>query len=205
MRSHVLTFCSRRAQVIIHTHDPTSHAITGMMHAVGVPSSPQPITTFFTGTTINLSGGEPLWSTKDRTKQDAEYWTKLGPFQGLSKEELKARVRDRSWLTEMTKGWVLMRWKERDFVNVARELSFPSFLLLLLCHAKCPVLTLLLPPATAAECTLTIAGHYLVAMNRSTGAVEGLYCDPTTPPYQRLTLSPAMEKGAFVLGTFGVR
>ncbi|ORY56192.1 vacuolar import and degradation protein-domain-containing protein [Leucosporidium creatinivorum] len=169
-------------KVIIHTYSSLTHTITGLMHAVGVPSSPKPITTFFTGSTINIPAGEGLWSRSGmggvkQASLDAEYWARLGPFKGVvGKEELMARSRDQRWLEEMTRGWVLMRWKEREFVNVA-----PT------------------------ECTLTIAGHYLIALERSTGQVEGLYCDPSTPPYQRLQLSPAVPGGRFALGSFEFR
>lgn len=168
-----------REQVIIHSYSSTtpSCCLTGLMHAVGVPSSPSPpspstasfadltstaaaretkdITTFFTGALISFSppsssssSGEPLLppappsgsraSLAQHFKQstlEAEYWTKLGPFRsrGVTREELKARVgsgtEGERWLNEVTSGWVLMRWKERDFVNVARgslSLSPPS-------------------------------------------------------------------------------
>lgn len=65
--------------------------------------------------------------------------------------------------------------------------------------------------STANECTLTIAGHYLIALNRATGAIEGLYCDPSTPPHQSLKLRPevnslggAAAEGGYQLGDFGV-
>lgn len=107
------------------------------------------ITTFFTGSLISFSpsastsdsnSGEPLLptfpssttrsSTSLKAKQsslEAEYWTKLGPFRArrTTREELKARAGDEMWLQEISKGWVLMRWKERDFVNVARGSCSP--------------------------------------------------------------------------------
>ncbi|KAL9111431.1 MAG: hypothetical protein Q9227_004108 [Pyrenula ochraceoflavens] len=42
-----------------------------------------------------------------------------------------------------------------------------------------------------ASCGLTIRGFYYIAMERSTGKIEGLYYDPESQPYQQLILKPA--------------
>ena len=52
---------------------------------------------------------------------EAESWIQLGPFKGVSKNELLRLAKDRQWIEDMASGWVLMRWKERDFINVKGE------------------------------------------------------------------------------------
>ena len=44
-----------------------------------------------------------------RRKDDLEYWTRLGPFKGISTDDLATRANDPLWLREQTEGWVLMR------------------------------------------------------------------------------------------------
>ncbi|KAJ1868317.1 hypothetical protein LPJ78_000255 [Coemansia sp. RSA 989] len=45
------------------------------------------------------------------------------------------------------------------------------------------------------ETGLTIEGFYYVCMNRKTGAIDGVYFDPATQPYQRLTLNVDANNG----------
>ncbi|KAK4705450.1 hypothetical protein P7C70_g742, partial [Phenoliferia sp. Uapishka_3] len=167
-------------RVVIHTYTPEKKTISGLMHALGVPHSTTQVTTYFIGDIIDPAV-DGLYTRKwnARRKDDIEYWTKLGPFKNVSKDELAERANDPLWLREQTDGWLLMRWKEADFVNVTKE-----------------------------DSTLSISGFYLIAMQRSTGALEGLYCDhsssPYGSPYQRLILSAATPRAPFTLGTFGV-
>jgi hypothetical protein len=66
-----------------------------------------------------------------------------------------------------------MRWKERCFIHSSSE-----------------------PCADPANCSndqdrghgLTISGFYYVSLRRSDGAVEGLYLDRDSRPFQRLRL-----------------
>ena len=37
---------------------------------------------------------------------------------------------------------------------------------------------------------MTISGFYYVALERSTGRIEGLYYDPGSQPYQQLSMMP---------------
>ncbi|KAL6777330.1 hypothetical protein ACKKBF_B21100 [Auxenochlorella protothecoides x Auxenochlorella symbiontica] len=45
------------------------------------------------------------------------------------------------------------------------------------------------------ECRLTIAGFYYLCLDRITGAIEGLYFDPSSTPDQQLTLEPQQAAG----------
>jgi hypothetical protein len=123
-------------QVIIHSYNEKAQTITGLMHALGVPASSAQVTTYFSGEIVNIAV-DGIFTGKWGAKRsaDAEYWTKLGPFKGIKKDELMRRSSDLRWLKELCRGWVLMRWKERDFVNVTREshllLFFFPFLTLL--------------------------------------------------------------------------
>lgn len=37
---------------------------------------------------------------------------------------------------------------------------------------------------------LSISGFYYISMRRSDGHIEGLYYDPSSPPFQHLALTP---------------
>ncbi|GAA5949648.1 hypothetical protein JCM3765_002740 [Sporobolomyces pararoseus] len=185
-------------QVNIHTYDPNSAHLTGLMSAYGIKSSqrdlsthPTRVTTFFTASIIQPlesglfvspsptgSGGLPSTDgIKVSQSTEAESWIQVGPFKGMKRSELLVRAKDWNWVEEKCRGWVLMRWKEKDFVNVK-----------------------------ATESSLSINGFYFVALNRSTGTIEGLYSDPASSPYQRLNLSPCdpRSEGTFSLGTYSM-
>ncbi|GAA6063005.1 hypothetical protein JCM10212_002646 [Sporobolomyces blumeae] len=182
--------------VTILSYDPSASSITGLMNAYGIQStkgskSPTPsrVTTFFSSHIVDPlldglflspsptgSGGNAREGLKASQGAEAESWIQVGPFKGMLKDELLKNGRDRAWLERETRGWILMRWKERDFVNVK-----------------------------ATDSTLSINGFYHVALNRSTGAIEGLYSDPASTPYQRLDLFPSGSTGAYSIGSFSMR
>lgn len=117
--------------------------ITGYMRAFGidggapVSATYSDVTTHFSGDILHpiidglfaspsLTGsGGRTGSVKVTRAFEAESWIQLGPFKGLSKADLLEKSRSRQWIEEQTKGWILFRWKEQGFVNVARELPFP--------------------------------------------------------------------------------
>ncbi|GAA5994873.1 uncharacterized protein JCM10292_004403 [Rhodotorula paludigena] len=187
-------------KVTIHSYSPEQRLITGLMRAYGVAIPPPAcshdlstgsapvvgdVTTFFHGTILHpiLDG---IFCSPSPTGADGKFrvtrateaasWIRLGPFRGMTKAELLDKAKNRSWVEEKTRGWILFRWKEKDFVNV-----------------------------TAKESTLSISGFYHCALNRQTGEIEGLYHDPLATPHQHLVLSPAdNDRGAFSLGTFAL-
>ncbi|GAA5857188.1 hypothetical protein JCM8547_009361 [Rhodosporidiobolus lusitaniae] len=180
-------------KVIIQTYDPSSKLLTGVMRAHGVsapsslsslPPTPADVLTHFTGHIIDpTSDGlfsspscTPFEGLKVSKHSEAESWIQLGPFKEMPKEELVKEAKRKEWVEERTRGWVLFRLKERGFVTVKEK-----------------------------ESTLSIAGYYVCMLSRETGAIEGLYSDPTATPYQRLSLTATSETGAFSLGTFAMR
>lgn len=105
---------------------------------------------------------------------DAANWRKLPPFNQLASDHDMARLLlSKDALQKLNEEWIFMRWKERCFV-----------------HGK---------DDTCADHErrsdhdrghgLTISGFYYVSMFRMTGAVEGLYFDPNSTPYQHLRLN----------------
>ena len=45
-----------------------------------------------------------------------------------------------------------------------------------------------------AQSGLTISGFYYVSLRREDGHIEGLYYDPSSTPYQHLSLTPEKRK-----------
>ncbi|KAM0756147.1 hypothetical protein T439DRAFT_345004 [Meredithblackwellia eburnea MCA 4105] len=171
-------------RVIIQSYSPDSRSLTGLMHALGVPDSSAQVTTFFRGEVVDPASPMGIYTHKwgARKKDDVDFWARLGPFKAIEKSVFGVRVADPEWLRRTCEGWVLMRWKEADFVNV-----------------------------TPAESMLSISGFYLVALHRATGQLEGLYYDPSSNlhgnggSFQRLVLSAAAPHAPFSLGSFGTR
>jgi hypothetical protein len=117
---------------------------------------------------------------------DAAYWRQLPPFSTLlrhpsssssasasSSDPLAHILLSTSRLQSLHERYIFMRWKERCFIHSSSE-----------------------PCADPANCSndqdrghgLTISGFYYVSLRRSDGAVEGLYLDRDSRPFQRLRL-----------------
>ncbi|POY71449.1 hypothetical protein BMF94_5762 [Rhodotorula taiwanensis] len=192
-------------KVSIDTYDPVQRSLSGFMAANGItvasrtdvpisvhaPTTKSDITTFFTGQILHpiLDGlfttptssrvSSSGWSVKPKLTRshEAEAWAQVGPFKGMKAADLLEKGKDRQWVQEASKGWVLCRWKEKEFINVA-----------------------------AKDAPLSISGHYQIALDRRTGAIEGLYIDPFAAPQQRLILSPANgDSGAVAFGSYSYR
>ncbi|CAK4031544.1 Hypothetical predicted protein [Lecanosticta acicola] len=104
---------------------------------------------------------------------DAANWRKLPPFNALPSDEETARcLLSKARMDEIHEEFIFMRWKERCFVHGKND--------------KCS------ETERAGDQDrghgLTISGFYYVSLKRSNGAVEGLYFDPTSTPYQHLRL-----------------
>lgn len=141
-----LTSTLASVQVVIHSYDPSAACLTGFMNAYGIQSThrnpathPARVTTFFSATILHPlksglflspsltgSGGNSAEGLKVSQSTEAESWIQLGPFKGVSKNELLRLAKDRQWVEDMTSGWLLMRWKEREFINVKGEHTFNS-------------------------------------------------------------------------------
>ncbi|KAF1816452.1 hypothetical protein P152DRAFT_124341 [Eremomyces bilateralis CBS 781.70] len=140
---------------------------------------------------------------------DALYWSKLEPMKSVASittnctdpnnhptdpssptnpRSLPHALTSRAWLTQLQRTHVLMRWKERCFVkatsrsaeavpsDASPSSSYHSF-----SSDDDAVLH-------EDGCGLTINGFYYCSLRRSDGAIEGLYCDPASSPYQHLRL-----------------
>lgn len=112
---------------------------------------------------------------KSTPLNDITYWRKLTPFRHISSDdELVRRLVSRSFLADVLQKYVLMRWKERCFVE-----------------PRSPRGDVLYEPVSENvddSYGLTISGFYYICMRRSDGFIEGLYCDPVSSPYQYLKL-----------------
>ncbi|KAI4210740.1 MAG: hypothetical protein LQ351_006415 [Letrouitia transgressa] len=159
-------------KVNVHSVDYNTMTLTGTMAAYNVPDKSSPsressITTFLEGEIIDFN--KHTLDTKSYTTakdSDGKNWARLEPFKALDEEEIVRGLVSRRWMREeLGAKYILMRWKEKCFVD-------PS----------------------DAESALTISGFYYVSLRRSDGHIEGLYYDPSSTPFQHLTLDPEGRK-----------
>ncbi|MCJ1462283.1 hypothetical protein MMC07_000883 [Pseudocyphellaria aurata] len=155
-------------KVTIHSIDYGTMTLSGTMEAFNVPDKTSPtqessITTFLEGEIIDFNTFTlETKSFNANARVDGTYWRKLEPFKKLTDDEIVRALVSKKWLAdELSRNWILMRWKEKCFVT-------PS----------------------DAQSSLTISGFYYISLRRSDGHVEGLYYDPLSAPYQHLSLMP---------------
>lgn len=161
-------------KVTIHNINLEEMTLSGTMEAYNIPDKTSPshdahIVTFLEGEIIDFN--THTLETKN-FKADAEidctYWRELQPFKNLSDEAMTRNLVSRKWITEeLSKGWILMRWKERCFIT-----------------------------PTDSRQGLTISGFYYISLHRESGYIEGLYYDPGSSPYQQLSLKPESKRMA---------
>lgn len=207
-------------KVTIHAVDYDAMTLAATMEAYNVPSHPPSYNrTISTANNNSPPGGQSDWSSittylegemldfqkhsfltesfKSTTATDATYWRKLEPFASFTAEELVRKLVSKRFQRELAEKYVLMRWKERCFVRPTNSgvRSRPS-------TVDQDVWTRDEEMAVVEDgCGLTISGFYYVCLRREDGAVEGLYYDPQSSPYQHLKLRP-VGRGVFPVWQF---
>ncbi|KAJ5551441.1 hypothetical protein N7461_006139, partial [Penicillium sp. DV-2018c] len=159
-------------KVTIHHINHDDMTLSGTMEAYNIPDKPSStrdarIVTFLEGEIIDFN--KHTLETKNFKADvdiDSTYWGQLQPFKELTESEMARNLVSRKWITEeLSKGWILMRWKERCFIT----------------------------PSDARQ-GLTISGFYYISLRREDGHIEGLYYDPGSSPYQQLSLKPEVTR-----------
>ncbi|KIW15999.1 hypothetical protein PV08_06050 [Exophiala spinifera] len=114
----------------------------------------------------------------------------------IENDEIMARcLGSAKWLDEkLGKEWILMRWKERCFVDSSSPSSSSNQTrTIFTASGSSSSSPHALQPSDSGATTswgLTISGFYYIALNRLTGEVDGLYYDPGSQPYQALRMIP---------------
>lgn len=108
-------------KVTIHHINEEEMTLSGTMEAYNIPDKTSPthdahIVTFLEGEIIDFN--KHTLETKN-FKADADidstYWRELQPFKDLTDAEMARNLVSRKWITEeLSKGWILMRWKGKQ-------------------------------------------------------------------------------------------
>ncbi|KAL8801503.1 MAG: hypothetical protein Q9182_004406 [Xanthomendoza sp. 2 TL-2023] len=155
-------------KVMIHSIDYQNMTLAGTMEAFNVPdknslTQVSSITTFLEGEIIDFNKftlKTKNYHTEENT--DPIYWRMLEPFKKLTDDQMVRGLLSKKWMREqLRERYILMRWKEKCFVK-----------------------------PLDAESVLTISGFYYISMRRSDGRIEGLYYDPSSAPFQHLSMMP---------------
>ncbi|KAJ2207055.1 hypothetical protein IW145_001732, partial [Coemansia sp. RSA 521] len=144
--------------VEIQTVDMQHGKVTGLMKAINVPNLPHTVVTCWGGEIVDFVNYMPLTDKWRATSSDDSRHWSMFTDVQSHPETWPAPLRGKR-MPQVLEDCIFMRWKEMSFVNVR-----------------------------ARETGLTIEGFYYVCMNRKTGAIDGVYFDPSTQPFQRLTL-----------------
>ena len=200
-------------RVVLHSVDLENMTVSGTMSASHIPDKLSPtspdhkpdgssMNSFFEGEIIDFRKHtlETESFRSDGLETDVTYWRNIGPFRELSRkvervqgaedgeaeEEMARCLGSRDWLENvMSKEWVLMRWKGKPITHICPEKRTRLTGCLL---ERCFI------AASDSGWGLTISGFYYIAMKRGTGQIEGLYYDPGSQPYQKLTMLPEGTK-----------
>ncbi|ORZ08534.1 vacuolar import/degradation protein Vid24 [Lobosporangium transversale] len=156
--------------------DYNAGVVYGLMEAMDVPMSTSSVVTSWEGEVIDFEN-YTLWTKKwaAGTKTDLDHWKRLEAFQGMDEKHIAKGAKSGKFRGHIDQKYILMRWKEKCFVNVSERTS-----------------------------GLTIAGFYYVSMRRADGYVEGYYHDKQSTPFQHLSLNPVYERGGFYSSIFEV-
>jgi hypothetical protein len=105
-------------KVTIHSIDYSTMQLSGTMEASDVPdeqseTKKSSIITYLEGEIIDFRTHSLETKNFPCTAEvDGTYWRKLGPFADLDDSELVKTLVSKRWLTEqLSKNWILMRWK----------------------------------------------------------------------------------------------
>eukprot|EP01094_Clydonella_sp_ATCC50884_P022889 TRINITY_DN5358_c1_g2_i2.p1 TRINITY_DN5358_c1_g2~~TRINITY_DN5358_c1_g2_i2.p1 ORF type:complete len:204 (-),score=57.55 TRINITY_DN5358_c1_g2_i2:1124-1735(-) len=169
-------------RVTIQKYAPEQGYVCGSMEARHLPEQHDKVTTFWEGDVVTSL--EHFWTSRwcASRKSDLAHWGKFAPFRAIhpghgthsssssstaassaSASASSPRSDSDAERALRTSRHVFMRWKERFFIT--RE----------------------------SESRITIAGFYYVCLDLETGAVDGYYFDPLSPPNQRLRLAPPTD------------
>lgn len=183
-------------KVTIHSIHYDTMTLSGTMEAFNVPDKSSPtqessITTFLEGEIIDFNNYTlETKSFKADARIDGTYWRKLEPFKHLTDDEIVRNLVSKKWLTEvLARNWILMRWKGGSRPDPATRNERANHV-----EEKC-----FITPSDHRS-GLTISGFYYVSLRRDNGHIEGLYYDPSSSPYQHLSLTP--EKRMFPVYEF---
>jgi hypothetical protein len=161
----------------VPSHPPNAHSPTSQCNPTA--HQQKSITTYLEGEILDLRTHTFLTENFPSTlARDLTYWRKLPPFKSVPAADLPRRLLSRDFLTQVAENYVLMRWKERCFVEQSLSTGVNYGINPLNGEAI----------SEPDGCGLTISGFYYVSMRRGDGLVEGLYCDPASSPYQYLRL-----------------
>ncbi|KAF2433201.1 hypothetical protein EJ08DRAFT_731896 [Tothia fuscella] len=231
-------------RVTIHAVDYEKMTIAATMEAYDVPSHPpdlistiplvlessasrpptiishdipkkKSITTYLEGEIIDFRTHTLLTESFASTPvNDATYWRKLEPFRHLTTDQIVRSLVSKTFHAELSKSYILMRWKERCFVrdgrdakgshrNNSEDATPPERNSSMIANGSRVDGADWYDSAEMADgCGLTISGFYYVCLRRGDGGVEGLYCDPHSSPYQHLTLERQQKFSQFPAWSF---
>lgn len=188
---HPIAFKEERwpVKVTIQSIDYLTMTLSGTMEAFNVPDKSSPtkessIKTFLQGEIIDFNNCTlETKNFKSEPRIDGTYWRKLPPFKDLKDDDAMVKnLLSNGWLRkELMEKWILMRWKG---ISSQPLLTASLSLKLTPLTEKC-----FITPSDA-QSSLTISGFYYVSLRREDGHVEGLYYDPSSTPYQHLSLKP---------------
>ncbi|RUS16685.1 vacuolar import and degradation protein-domain-containing protein [Endogone sp. FLAS-F59071] len=153
----------------IHDIDYKDGTVVGVMEALNVPATSNTVVTYWEGEIVDFVNHH-LWTNNWHAdmETDLDHWKRFEPFKSVEDKRIIRGARSGNLPSDVRDDYVLMRWKEKYFVNIS-----------------------------AMDAGLTIAGFYYICMRRCDGALEGYYYDPQSAPYQRLCLMPEPEGRGF--------
>lgn len=110
-------------KVTIHGIDYRNMTLSGTMEAFNVPDKTSPtkessITTFLEGDIIDFNIHTLATKRWNATlDEDGKHWRQLEPFKNMADDEVVRALTSKKWFEEeLSKKWILMRWKgKQDF------------------------------------------------------------------------------------------
>jgi glucose-induced degradation protein 4 len=157
---------SWKTSVTIHSYDERRGELTGSMSA-SLPDNPHPVVTFFTGEVVD--------------NVNHCFYTSQAAWAMTAEMDMAHWKRLPGFSTKLSD-------EIKKYGGRAPSLAEPGIRLYMRWKERSFV--------SGGECRLTIAGFYMLSMDRLTGQMDAVYIDPNSTPEQKLTLTALTSKEA---------
>ncbi|KAJ1987648.1 hypothetical protein H4R33_002776 [Dimargaris cristalligena] len=181
--------------VTVDRVDTERGKIEGTMRSVNVLTAATACTTYWEGEIVDFqSCGLRTGKWNSTMHSDRQFWYRFRGLRSLKRVYKNQPLENIAphMINRIQQEYILMRWKERFFVDEADYQHHRDRSLLQSQESG------------SSHHGLTISGFYYICMSRVDGSIQGFYCDAFSCPYQKLELAYETSEGGDTFPTYSM-